>query len=196
MSDAVLTQPRNLPLYATAKICAGRTYIVTGANTGLGYEAAKHLVELGAAKVVMGVRNTSAGETAKAEIETATGKFNVAEVWALDLASYDSVKAFANKAVSQLAQIDGLIENAGLAASQRSVAEGHLITVTVNVLSTFLLALLLFPKMSESAKITGTSPHIVFVMSRTCFDSEEEWNKIKDDPLAKLDDEGMVVLKA
>jgi NAD(P)-dependent dehydrogenase (short-subunit alcohol dehydrogenase family) len=196
MSEAVLTQPHNLPLLATTETCSGGTYLVTGANTGLGFEAAKHLVSLGAAKVIMGVRNVSAGETAKAQIEAATGKANVAEVWTLDLTSYDSVKAFAKRAVTELDRIDALIENAGLAASQRVLAEGHLVTVTVNVLSTLLLAVLILPKMSESARQSGILPHTVFVTSRTCFDSDEEWNKIKDDPVVKLDDEKMITLKA
>jgi hypothetical protein len=43
-SAAIETQRRNLPLLATTEICSGGTYIVTGANTGLGFEAAKHLV--------------------------------------------------------------------------------------------------------------------------------------------------------
>jgi NAD(P)-dependent dehydrogenase (short-subunit alcohol dehydrogenase family) len=103
-------------------------YIVTGTNTGLGFEAAKHLVALGAAKVIMGVRIVNAGETAKAQSEVETGKANVAEVWTLDLTSYDSVKAFIKRVVAELDGIDALIENTGLAASQRVLAEGHLVT--------------------------------------------------------------------
>jgi len=131
-TDAIANQRRNLPLLATTETCSGGTYIVTGANTGLGFEAAKHLVELGAAKVIMGVRNVSAGERAKTEIDAATGTGNVAEVWALDLASYDSVKAFAKRAVAELDRIDALIENAGVAISQRILAEGHLASITVS----------------------------------------------------------------
>jgi len=195
MAAAVATQPRNLPLFATNETCSGGIYIVTGSNTGLGFEAAKHLVALGAAKVIMGVRNVSLGETAKSEIELATGKFNVAKVWALDLASYDSVKVFAKRAIKELDRIDALIENAGVAVSQRVQAEGHLVTITVNVISTFLLGVLLLPKMSESARRFGILPHLVVVTSRVSFDCEEEWNKIKDDPIAKIDTEDIVILK-
>ncbi len=53
---------------------------MTGSNTGLGLEAAKHLVALGAAKVILGVRDVNAGEVAKTEIEKETGKTHVAEV--------------------------------------------------------------------------------------------------------------------
>lgn len=189
------SQPHNLPLLATVEKCSGGTYIVTGANTGIGFEAAKHLVELGAAKVILGVRNTSAGEMAKTEIEAATGTSNVAEVWALDLTSYDSVKAFAKKAATELDRIDALIENAGVASYQRVMAEGHLIDVTVNVLSTLLLGILLLPKMSESAQRFGILPHLVVVTSVLSFSSEAEWNKIKNNPLVRLDDENMAVME-
>ncbi|KAK7414071.1 hypothetical protein QQX98_007103 [Neonectria punicea] len=115
--DAVATQPRGLPLLATTETCSGRTYVVTGANTGLGFEAAKHLVALDAAKVILAVRNVAAGDIAKAKIEEATGKTGVAEVWALDLASYESVKMFANRVIAELERVDALIENAAVAMS-------------------------------------------------------------------------------
>jgi NAD(P)-dependent dehydrogenase (short-subunit alcohol dehydrogenase family) len=193
MADAVATQPHNLPLYVTRETCTGGTYIVTGANTGLGFEVAKHLVSLGASKVILGVRNTSSGESAKADIETATGTSNVAEVWELDLASYASVKAFAKRVVAELERIDAVIENAGVAGSQRVLAEGHFMNVTVNVLSTFLLGVLLLPKMSESAKQFGILPHLVIVTSRTAFDMEAAWAQLKDDPIVKIDQEAMVM---
>lgn len=137
----------------------------------------------------MAVRNVSAGEEAKADIETATGKSGVAEVWALDLASYDSVKAFAKRAVSELERIDALIENAGVAAFERTMAEGHLLNITVNVLSTLLLAVLLLPKMSEDATKFGIVPHIVLVSSRVGFDVDGEWNVVKGDPLVEIEKE-------
>ena len=195
MADATATQPHNLPLHISPEKCAGRTYIVTGANVGLGLEAAKHLVAVGAAKVIMAVRNVSAGEAAKADIEAATGASGVAEVWALDLASYDSVKAFAKRAVSELERIDALIENAGVAAFDRTMAEGHLLNITVNVLSTLLLAVLLLPKMSEDAKKFGIVPHIVVVSSRVGFDAEADWNLIKGDPLVEVEKEDHPGLK-
>jgi NAD(P)-dependent dehydrogenase (short-subunit alcohol dehydrogenase family) len=91
--EAIADQKRDLPVYATKENIAGGMYIVTGANSGLGFEAAKHYVTLGAAKVIMAVRNVVAGEKAKADIEAATGGVaaGIAEVWPLDLASYESV---------------------------------------------------------------------------------------------------------
>ncbi|KAJ9236346.1 hypothetical protein DTO166G5_4108 [Paecilomyces variotii] len=188
MSESIETQSRILPLLATTETCAGRTYIVTGSNTGLGFEAAKHLVTLGAAKVIMAVRNVGAGETAKAEIEKATDKPNVAEVWTLDLASYDSVKIFAKRAVAELDRIDAVIENAAVAIAQRTMAEGHILPLTVNVFSTFLLAVLLLPKLKETAQRFNILPCLTLVSSGVGFRAKEDWYKIKDDPFVKMDE--------
>lgn len=74
------------------KSFAEQTVIVTGANTGLGLEAARHITRLNATKVILAVRNTSKGEAAKRSIEESTGRLGVVEVWPLDLSNYESVK--------------------------------------------------------------------------------------------------------
>ncbi|KAH8689181.1 putative short chain dehydrogenase/ reductase [Talaromyces proteolyticus] len=190
----IANQPHNLPIHATSETCSGRTFIVIGANTGLGLEAARSLVAAGSAKVIMGVRNISAGETAKADIENTTGKTGIASVWLIDLSSYDSVKAFAKKALTELDRIDALIENAAVAVAQRVLAEGHLVPVTVNVFSTFLLAVLLLPRMSADAKRFGILPHISIISSGASFDFEKAWNTIKSDPITKMEDESSPVM--
>lgn len=194
--DAIATQRRGLPLFVTTETCLGGTYIVTGANSGLGFQAAKHLVALNAAKVVLAVRNVAAGETAKAEIEEATGKTGVAEVWTLDLADHESVKTFANRAIAELERVDALIENAGIAMAGGPLVGGHVAVVTVNLISTLLLAVMLLPKMSEGAHKFGILPHIVAITSRVGFDAREDWDKIKDDPLTKIDAGEIDILKS
>jgi len=196
MSDGVVTQKRNLPLLVTPETAAGRIYIVTGANSGLGLEAARHLVALGSAKVILAVRNVTSGEAAKADIESTTGKPGIADVWALDLSNYDSVKAFAARATSELDRIDAVIENAAVALSDRTKTEGHLQSVTVNVLSTFLLAVLLLPKLKQTAEKFGVVPHLAIVGSRAGFDAHEDWDKIKDDPIVKMDNDDSITLKS
>ncbi|KAH8688445.1 putative short chain dehydrogenase/ reductase [Ilyonectria robusta] len=195
MAAYIATQRHDLPLYATTEICSGGTYIVTGANVGLGFEASKHLVALGAAKVIMAVRNISAGEAAKAKIEEATGTTGVAEVWVLDLASYDSVKAFAKKAETELERIDALIENAAVAMAGSALPEGHLAPITVNVLSTLLLGVLLLPKMSEIARKFNIEPKLAFVSSTVGFDAKEDWDNVKDDPLRKISADETLAMK-
>ncbi|KAL8846964.1 MAG: hypothetical protein Q9221_007977 [Calogaya cf. arnoldii] len=69
-----------------------QTIIVTGSNTGLGLEAARHYVRLGAAKVILAVRSLEIGAAAKESLEETENRVGVVEVWHLDLSSYDFVK--------------------------------------------------------------------------------------------------------
>ena len=159
--EIVKEQYWNLPVLATEEQCSGGTYIVTGANVGLGYEAA-------------------------------TKTNDVAEVWKLDKSSYDDVRTFAKKAIDQLERIDALVENASTAlghANQYALKEGHESSVTINVLSTFLLGTLLFPTMMESATKFKIVPHFTVVTSGAGFVAKEQFDQIKDDPLVKMDDE-------
>ncbi|GKZ91934.1 hypothetical protein CBS76997_9975 [Aspergillus niger] len=142
-----------------------RTVIITGANTGLGLAAAHHIASGPIGKLILAVRNLSAGESARAEILNAQPDCDpqTVEVWPLDLASYDSVRAFATRATTTLDRLDVLLCNAGLATFQCSKAEGHERMITVNVISTFLLAVLLVPKLRETRRLCqqmGEEGHI------------------------------------
>ena len=143
---------------------SGQCIIVTGSNVGLGLEAARHFARLKADKVILGVRNLEKGEKAKASIEETTRRKGVVEVWQLDLSSYESTKQFARRAEG-LKRLDAVIENAGIAVAEYSRAEDNEATVTVNVVSTFLLALMLLPKLRESGTKFNFTPHISIVTS-------------------------------
>lgn len=145
---------------------AGQTVIVTGSNTGLGQDAIRQMVALGAEKAIIACRSIEKGERAKAEIEKSTGKQGVVEVWQLDLGSYESVKQFAKRA-SGLSRLDVLLENAGVATHTFRVLEEDESTITTNVVSTFLLGFLLLPKLKETAKTYNTRPHLTIVSSET-----------------------------
>lgn len=145
-----------------------QTVIITGANTGLGAAAAEHAVRRSAAKVIIACRTVSKGETAKTKIEKATGRKGVLEVWALDLASHDSIKAFAARAEKELDRLDVFIANAGIQVSKFSLVNGFENTISINVISTFLLALLVLPKMKQTAAAHPMStPHLVILASDT-----------------------------
>lgn len=103
---------------------AGQTIIVTGSNTGLGLEAAKHFTRLGAEKIIVAVRNLGKGEAAKKTIEESTQRLDVVEVWSVDLSSHESIKQFAKK-VERLKRLDALVENAGVAAGTFYTIEGN-----------------------------------------------------------------------
>ena len=86
------------------------------------------------------------------------------EVYELDLSSYASVKAFANR-VAGLDRVDAVVENAGISTNKFSMAEKDESTITVNVVSTMLLALLLLPTLRKSAERYGTLPTLTIVSS-------------------------------
>ncbi|MCJ1380925.1 hypothetical protein MMC17_004034 [Xylographa soralifera] len=158
----------HLPIPTTS--FAGKTVIVTGANVGLGLEAARHIVQLGVSKLIIAVRSIEKGEAAKKSIEQSTQcNPKVIDVWSLDLGSYASVKAFAARASSDLPRIDVLLENAGVASLRWEWAEDNEMSLTVNVVSTFLLAMLLLPKLKETAIKFNTRPTLTIVTSDTHF---------------------------
>ncbi|KAL8785789.1 MAG: hypothetical protein Q9213_003167 [Squamulea squamosa] len=145
-----------------------QTVIVTGANVGLGFEAARHYVRLGAAKVILAVRSVDKGEAARKTLEESEKRLGIVEVWQLDLSSYASVKHFANKA-NNLPRVDIVLENAGIATKEFRITEDNESTITTNVVSTFLLALLVLPKLRESSTKFSTTPHLTIVSSEVHF---------------------------
>src|SRR5262244_2294950 len=88
----------------------GRTYIVTGANSGSGLATVEQLVRQGA-HVVAACRRVAAGEEAMKHLASERGS---AEVMALDLSSLASVRRFATDFKVKHARLDGLVNNAGV----------------------------------------------------------------------------------
>lgn len=166
--ELVLSKRAILPIIPKPSTVADGTYIVTGANSGLGYECVKHFASLGASQIILAVRSLDKGNIALEKIRAETGRPDVGEVWELDLTSLDSVEAF-SKRLNTLDRVDALIENAGIALDKFSLAGGVETTLKVNVISTVLLAVRAFPKLQESAKRFGITPHIVVVSSGAAF---------------------------
>ena len=138
-----------------------QTVIVTGSNTGMGLEASRHLVRLGVDKLIMGVRNLEKGEKAKTEILASTKRDeSCIEVWPVDMDSYDSVKKFASR-VATLPRLDAVLANAGMLTYAFSITEDNERTITTNVVSTFLLFMLILPKLRQSAEQFGIVPRFV-----------------------------------
>lgn len=165
---------------------AGQTVIVTGANTGLGYEAANHYVRLGVEKLIIAVRSLEKGEEAKRKIEERTCRSGAIEVWQLDLSSYESVKSFVKKAES-LPRIDILLANAAVISGSWQTAEGSELTITVNVYGTFLLVLLMFPLLRKSSSRHNTHSKLTVVTSDTHHMTDFKEAE-QDDIPATLDD--------
>lgn len=129
---------------------AHKTVVITGGNAGIGKEAAVGLAAMGA-RVVITARDAGRGAAALAEIRERSGSDTV-EVMSLDLASTESIRAFAANALDRLERIDVLVNNAGGVLGSRSVTEdGFETTFGVNHLGHFLLTDLLLDRLQASA---------------------------------------------
>jgi retinol dehydrogenase-12 len=81
------------------------------------------------------------------------------------MADYDSVKSFSQRVVTELPRLDALLANAGVSTNQFVRAEGLEQTLTVNVVSTFLLAQLCLPALERTARADGKPTHLTIVGS-------------------------------
>lgn len=88
----------------------GKVIVVTGGNSGLGYESVKAFAQKGA-EVILASRSVERGETAKKEMGTVKGKIAVMQ---LDLQDFTSIKKFANDFKEKYGRLDVLLNNAGI----------------------------------------------------------------------------------
>ncbi|HET6735974.1 SDR family NAD(P)-dependent oxidoreductase [Mycobacterium sp.] len=123
----------------------GRTAVITGANTGLGYETAAALAAKGA-QVVLAVRNLDKGKEAADHITHRNPGANVS-LQELDLTSLESVRAAAEQLKSNYDAIDLLINNAGVMMTPKSVTkDGFELQFGTNHLGHFALTGLLLDR--------------------------------------------------
>jgi len=138
----------------------GRTAVITGANTGLGYETAAALAAKGAS-VVLAVRNLDKGKEAARRIERATPGAQV-QLRELDLSSLDSIRAAADELRSNHESIDLLINNAGVMFTPKSTTkDGFELQFGTNHLGHFALTNLLLDRV-----LAATGSRIVTVSSQ------------------------------
>ncbi|KAI5235763.1 putative carbonyl reductase [Aureobasidium subglaciale] len=170
---------------------SNKTVIVTGANAGLGYEAARQLLVLHASRVILAVRSASKGEEAVASLKldpevkqqnpTAT-----IEAFVLDLDDYASGLRFAQKVKREVKELDILLCNGGvnIMKFQKSVA-GHERVMqgwsdrvpkqacmtdpwsSVNCYTHIVVALELLPLLQATIKLYNIPTHLTFVGSAT-----------------------------
>ncbi|KAM3544980.1 hypothetical protein ARSEF1564_002151 [Beauveria bassiana] len=138
------------PVAVTDVDLGGKVAVVVGANCGIGLEVARQFLCLGLSRLIIGARNEERGKAAVADLQSTSGgggggKATI-ETWPLDLASSDSVVAFAER-TKTLERIDYAVLNAGMCATKFRINEstGHEETIQVNYLSSALLIALLLP---------------------------------------------------
>ena len=156
-----------LPTKAKYPDVNGKCVVITGSNSGIGFEAAKHFLRLGLSHLVMGVRSMDKGNAAASKLRALSTKAKI-DVWQLDMESYESIRTFVQKCNDSLPRIDVVILNAGGSPFnfEISAATGHEKANQVNHLSTAYMAIQLLPVLRSKAK-QKQPPRIIIVSSIT-----------------------------
>ncbi|KAK0619667.1 hypothetical protein B0T14DRAFT_603418 [Immersiella caudata] len=160
---------------------AGKTVLVTGSNTGLGFEAAVKYSALGASKLILGVRTAEKGEDTKRRILTQTGRDADSIGYLLvDLSTFASVQKFCKELDKEVSSsgLDVALLCAGLAPPGYKTSpepEGWELALQVNVLSTTVMALLMLPSLRRTGANGGVAPHLTFVNSGGNDMVQKEW---------------------
>ena len=122
------------PVPLVTEDLTGKVVMVTGANVGLGFEAAKHLASMNPERLIIACRSEAKGKQAvegnsfvhpfqfdaddvRIEIKEST-EFDNVELFIVDLASYASVSAFCEKVEREAPRLDILVENAALVQNE------------------------------------------------------------------------------
>lgn len=168
----------------------GHTAIVTGSNSGVGFQTSRQLLDLGLSKLILAVRDEEKGKAAAAKLSSGRDLAEGAiEVWLLDQSSYESVTAFAER-VKSLERVDFVNLNIGIAPIERRFNEhtGHDEIIQVNYLSTALLAFLLLPIVKEKRANQPRPSRITFTNSEASAWTKFKERKAEGPLLAALDD--------
>lgn len=171
----------------------GKTAIVTGANTGIGYETAKALYEAGA-NVTIAARDAKKSSSAVEQIQAGTTAKGSLETGVLNLASLADIKTFADVFKSKHQQLDILINNAGVMIPPASKTEdGFELQFGVNFIGHFTLTGHLFPllKNSPNARVITLSSGAATLIGGIDFNNlklEKPYDQWREYSVSKLAD--------
>ncbi len=158
----------------------GRLAVITGANSGIGYEAARELARKGA-RVILAVRSQDKGRTAADAIRRETSGASV-EVQPLDLSNLASVRSFAEALLAREPALPLLINNAGvMALPYRRTADGFEMQFGTNHLGHYALTGLLLPALlaAPGARVVTVSSlyHMQGTIAFDDLDSAKSYNR-------------------
>ena len=139
----------------------GRVALVTGANSGIGYEVTRVLAEHGA-HVLMACRNQEKAARARDKLESQLSRSSL-ELVDLDLSDLASVRAAAGRVLDQHARLDLLVNNAGVMGTPSlQTADGFELQMATNHLGHFALTGLLLDRLvtTERSRIVTVSSHM------------------------------------
>lgn len=167
----------------------GRLVVITGSNSGIGFEAAKALASKGA-RVIIAARNGEKGAAAAEAICKAHPKATL-EVMLLDLANLASVQRFAEDFLSKYSALPLLINNAGVMALPfRKTVDGFEMQFGTNHLGHFALTGLLLPAIvaAPNARVVTLSSamHLIGVIDFTNLDAAQGYDRNRAYSQSKL----------
>ena len=151
----------------------GRIVLITGANSGLGFETAKALIQKGAT-VILGCRSINKAIKARQELSLESNCSNI-ELLEIDLSDLKAVELAGNQLLEKLPKLDVLINNAGVMAPPLTKSrQGLEIQFAVNHLSHMALTLKLLPLL---AKQKGS--RVVTISSGAQYFAAMNWNDLQ-----------------
>ena len=149
-----------------------KVFLITGANSGLGYETSKFLLEKGAT-VIMCCRDLVKGELAKQKLLNLNFSGNL-ELFKLDLSDLTEVRYLTQQIKAKFNSLDVLINNAGIMAPPKTFTkQGFEIQLGVNHLAHMFLTLELLPMLKEK-----TNSRVVTVTSGVQYFGKIQWNDL------------------
>ena len=161
--------------------CNGRSYMITGSNSGIGKQTALEIVKRGGT-VHMVCRNPNTGEEAKQELVETSGNNNI-HLHILDLSKPTDVLEFAKKFSEENSKLDVLVNNAGCMVNTRETnKEGLDMNFATNTLGTYLLTTGLLPLLEKSDQ-----PRVVTVSSGGMLVQKLDVEDLQFEKLAKYD---------
>ncbi len=153
---------------------SGKRVLVTGAASGIGYEAARGMAVHGA-EVLLADRNEQAGAEALKKIRALRADAKVAFL-PIDLANLKSVREFAARLVAEGRPLDILVNNAGIQpiSERRTTVDGFELTFGIGHLGHFALTAQLFPLLLKSP-----APRVVTISSLVHKLGKFDWNDLQ-----------------
>lgn len=144
---------------------SSKVAIVTGANTGLGFECVRQLLSFKLSRVILAVRSVEKGNAAAERLLDEFPKA-IVDVWLLDMGSYQSVQAFGRRVEKELTRLDIAVLNAGVGKLKYDTVPGtgHEEIIQINYLSTVLLCILMLPTLRNKS-LPGIPGRLLIVSS-------------------------------
>ncbi|KAK4221178.1 short-chain dehydrogenase [Podospora fimiseda] len=159
---------------------SNKTILVTGANTGLGFQAALKYFSLGSSKLILAVRTLEKGQLTKSRllslVPSRSADADTISIIPVNLDTFSSVISFISQLETETQTLDIALLNAGLGnPTYEEAPTGWEQAVQVNVLSAALMAVLLLPLLRRTFYLTGKKPHMTFVNSNGHDKFEKKW---------------------